>query len=404
MTPNLRRGILWSVIGFVVVAALAWSFWPQSIAVDVALVTRGPMRVEVSDEGRTRVREVFQLSAPVNGRLLRIGQHAGDIVVGGQTVVADLLPIAPSFLDVRSRAQAESAVRTAEAARSLAAAELTRARAELAFASSELLRAKTLIRSESISRSNLERAQLAYNTAAAQVATAQAALRVRESDLVTAKALLIDPSNMAASERERASIPLIAPVSGRILRVLHENEAVVAAGAPILEIGDPKNLEIVVELISEDAVKVREGASATISDWGGSGALNARVRRVEPSGFTKVSALGVEEQRVNVLLDFTDPPNKWAAIADGYRVTASIIIWQQPDVLRVPASATFRSGTGWAVFVVRSGRAVLVPIEVGQSNDRTAQVLNGLRAGDTVVVHPSDRISDGVRVYQREGK
>jgi len=400
MTPNKRRALLWSTLGLLLAVVLIWSFWPRAVAVDVATVVRAPMRVDVSDEGRTRVREAFQLSAPVSGRLLRIEKHAGDAVIGGKTVVADLLPTAPSFLDVRTRAQAESAVKAAEAARSLAAAEVTRARAELAFALSERTRAETLVQSESISRANLERAQLAYNTAAAQLATSLAALRVKESDLVTAKALLIDPTT-AAAERDRGAIPLVAPVSGRILRVLHENEAVGAAGTPILEIGDPKNLEIVVELISEEAVKVHEGAPATITDWGGNVPLNARVRRIEPSGFTKISSLGVEEQRVNILLNLTDPVQKWVALADGFRVIANIQIWQQRDAVQVPVSALFRNGQGWAVFAVRSGRAVLTPVEVGRSNESRSQILRGLKVGDQIVVHPSDRVSDGVRVSTR---
>ena len=404
MTPNTRRALLWSTLGLLLAAFIIWSFWPQAVAVDVATVVRAPMRVVVSDEGRTRVREAFQLSAPVNGRLLRIERHAGDAVIGGETVLAELLPIAPSFLDVRTRAQAELAVNAAEAARSLAAAEVARARAELAFASSELARAETLAKSEAISRSTLERAQLTFNTATAQLATAQAALRVKEFDLASAKALLIDPSNPASGRREPDSISLVAPVTGRILRVLHENEAVVAAGAPIMEIGDPQNLEVVVELISEEAVKVHEGANADITDWGGSGSLVARVRRVEPSGFTKISALGVEEQRVNVLLDITDPRPGWRALADGYRVIANIVIWQQDGVIQVPASALFRQGTGWAVFVVRAAHAVLTPIKVGHGNEKTSQVLGGLNVGDRVIVHPSDRVADGGRVTERSEK
>jgi HlyD family secretion protein len=347
------------------------------------------------------VREIYQVSAPVMGQLLRVEKHAGDLVTGGKTVVADLLPTSPSFLDVRTRSQAEAAVKSADAARNLAIAELRRARAELAFASSDLRRAKGLVAANALARADLERAQLRHDTASALVATAQAALQAKEFDLETAKALLIDPSDTEATRRQRASIPLLAPVSGRILRVLHEDESVVAAGTPIVEIGDPKNLEIVVELISEDAVKVREGAAARITDWGGSDVLNARVRRVEPSGFTKVSALGIEEQRVNVLLEFTDPPEKWAPIANGFRVVAHIVIWQEAAVLQVPVPAMFRSGKGWAVFVVRDGRAVLVPIEVGRSNDETGQVLSGLRAGDSVIVHPSDQVVDGVRVTPR---
>lgn len=401
MTPLVRRIAVWSALGLLVAAALAWSFWPQTVPVDVVTVTRGPMQVEVSDEGRTRVREVYQVSAPVGGRVLRIEQHPGDAVVGEKTVVADLLPIAPSFLDVRTRAQAESAVKSAEAARSLAAAEVRRAAAELAFASSDLRRAIRLASSDAISQASLERAQLARNTAAAQLATAQAALRAKEFDVDTAKALLIDPGDLTIAERQRASIGLLAPVTGRVLRVLHESEAVVAAGTPILEVGDPTKLEIVVELISEEAVRVHAGDLATITDWGGNTPLNARVRRIEPSGFTKISALGVEEQRVNVLLDLTDAASKWSSLVDGYRVIVHIAIWRQRDALQVPMSALFRSGNGWSVFAVRGDRAVLVPVGIGHSNQEAAQVLAGLRAGDHVIAHPSDRVRAGVRVSAR---
>ena len=398
MTPALRRVLVWSAVGIAVAAGLAWSFWPRAIPVDVMTVSAGPMQVEVSDEGRTRAREVYQVSAPVAGRLLRVEEHAGDQVIGGKTVVADLLPTAPGFLDIRSRAQAEAAVKSAEAARAQAAAEVEKARAQRNFAKADLDRANKLYPSNIISRADFERAQTAHDTATAQLATTEAALKAKEFDLQTARAVLIGPSDLSGAQRQRASIALVAPVSGRILRVLHENESVIAAGTPIMEIGDPKQLEILVQLISEDAVKVHEGDRARITDWGGPGELAARVRRVEPSGFTKVSALGVEEQRVNVLLDFTDPPAKWASIKDGFRVTTHIVIWQKPNVLRLPASAMFRQGHGWAAFSVRNGKAVLTKVEVGKSNDEYAELLGGLKAGDKVIVHPSDRIRDGTSV------
>ena len=402
MMPTARRPLLWLAIGLAIVAGLAWSFWPQATMVDVASVTRGPMQLEVSDEGRTRVREIYQVSAPVAGRLMRVEEHAGDAVVAGKTVVADLLPTAPNFLDIRTRAQAETAVQSAAAARDLAGAAEEKARAELSFATADFQRARKLVAPGIISRADFERAEMSYNSATAQLATARAALRAKEFDLQTAKALLIDPGDTAAAERRQASIELRAPVSGRILRVLHENEATVGAGEPILEIGDPANLEVVVQLISEEAVKVREGARAIITDWGGSGSLAARVRRVEPSGFTKISALGVEEQRVNVLLDFVDPPEKRPAIADGFRVIAHIVVWEKPDVLRVPASALFRSGQGWAAFAVRDGRAVLTPVEVGKTNEDVAEVLGGLARDDKIILHPSDRVHDGARVRPQQ--
>lgn len=395
MTPIIRRLLPWSFLGLVVLGGLVWSFWPRAVPVEVARVTRGPLRVEVSDEGRTRVREVYQVSAPVAGRLLRIEGHAGDAVVGGKTVVAHLMPSVPAFLDVRSRAQAETAVQSASAMRDLAATFEKRMTAELAFAVADLRRARQLATSGAISRANLERAELAHNVAVAQLATARAALRAKAFDLESAKALLIDPT---APQAPRASIPLRAPVSGRILRVLQESESVIGAGAPILQIGDPQKLEIAVPLISEEAVKVREGASATITDWGGPGILRAHVRRIEPSGFTKVSALGVEEQRVNILLDFADPPDRRAAISDGFRVIAHIVVWEKPDAVRVPASALFRNGAGWAVFAVRGARAVLTPVTVGRSSDSASEIIRGLGVGDQVIIHPSDRVHDGVKI------
>lgn len=286
-------------------------------------------------------------------------------------------------------------MQSAAAMRDLAATFMKRMTAELAFANADLQRAKRLSESGAISRANLERAELAYNVAAAQMETAKAALQAKAFDLQTARASLIDPT---APQRPRASIPLRAPVSGRILRVLHENESVVGAGVPILEIGDPHKLEIVVPLISEEAVKVKEGAQATITDWGGPGILRARVRRIEPSGFTKVSALGVEEQRVNILLDFDDPPERRAPIADAFRVIVHIAVWEKPDVLRVPAAALFRNGAGWAVFAVRDMRAVLTPVTIGQGDDSISEIIRGLSAGDQVIIHPSDRIHDGVKI------
>ena len=398
MTPTLRRILVWSVIGLAVAGALAWSFWPRAVAVDAAAIGYGPLSVEVSDEGRTRVRETYQVSAPVAGRLLRIERHAGDDVVGGKTIVADLLPVSPGFLDLRSQSQAEASVKSAEAAQKLAAAELDGARSQLSFAKSDFDRADKLVKTGVISRADFERARLARQTAAARQATAEAALAARQSDLENARALLIDPARISQAPGGRPSVKLLAPATGKILRVLREDEMVVAAGTPILEVGDPGQLEVVVPLISEDAVKVHPGDTARITGWGGEGALAARVRRVEPSGFTKVSALGVEEQRVNVLLDFTGEKRKWAQIGDGFRVIANIVIWQQPRVLRLPAAAMFREGNGWAVFVVRGGRARLQPVTIGQVNDDFAELLGGAREGERVVLHPSDQVRDGSAV------
>ena len=398
MSGNFRRALVWSALGLAVLAVLGWSFWPRAIAVETAPVVRGHMQVEVVDEGRTRVRETYRISAPVTGKLLRIEEHAGDFVEANKTVLGAILPTSPAFLDIRTRAQALSAIKSAQAARDLARSEVQRAEAQLKFAEADLRRAEILVKDEAISRVNLERAQLARDTTVTQLATANAALKAKQYDLETARAQLIGPNEAAEAGPVPHSIPLVAPVSGRILRVLQESESVVPAGTAVMEIGDPKTLEVLAELVSEDAVKVRVGNAALITDWGGDLPLNARVRRIEPGGFTKISALGVEEQRVNVLLDFTDRPERWASIADGYRVVAHITVWQSTNVLQVPVSSLFRIGTGWATFVVRDGRAKLTPVSVGKANDEVGQVLRGLEAGDRVIVHPSDRVADGVQI------
>lgn len=398
MNPATRRALLIAALGLAVAGGLAWSFRPRRVPVEVATVTRGPMSVEVSDDGRTRIREIYRLSAPVNGKLLRVDVHPGDAVVGGRTRVAELLPTPPGFLDVRTHAQAAAAVEAAQAARTLATAEVKRARAQLDFADADFRRATALAGSKAISRADLERAELARDTAAAALASAEAALKVKQSDLAAAKALLIDPTNGVATQSASRGIPLLAPVSGRVLRVPGESETVLAAGTPILDIGDPHKIEIVAELISEDAVKVRAGDPALITDWGGPAPLAARVRRVEPSAFTKISALGVEEQRVNVLLDPAGQDGGWNSLADGFRVVVHITVWKRADALRIPVSALFRSGDGWAAFVLRDGRAVRTTVSAGHQNDDVAEVLAGLKAGERVVVHPSDAVRNGVRI------
>lgn len=397
MHPGRRRAIFIAMLVLAIAGALTWSFLPRAVPVEVAEVTRGPMAVQVSDNGRTRVREIYRLSAPVNGRLLRVEVHPGDEVVGSKTLVAELQPIPPSFLDVRTRAQATAAVDAAQAAQTLATAEVRRQRAQLEFAASEYARTEALMKLDATSRANLERARLERDSAAAALASAEAALKVKRSDLAAARALLIDPGS-AAGQSPRDSIPLVAPVSGSVLRVASESETALPAGTPILEVGDPHKIEVVAELISEDAVKVRAGDIATITDWGGPVPLDARVRRVEPAGFTKISALGVEEQRVNVLLDPSGPSAPWSTLADGFRVIVHITVWSKPDVVRVPVSALFRQGGGWAVFLLRQGRAVRATASIGHANEEFAEVLTGLHPGDRVIIHPSDRIRDGVRV------
>ena len=388
---------------FAVAGALVFAFWPQPIAVDLAAVTNGPMRVTVDEEGRTRVKEVYVVSAPIAGRVLRIDAHVGDLVAAGDTVLATIMPSEPEFLDVRSLAQAEAAVRAADAGRDIAVANVARAEAELEFAEAEWSRAQALAERGNISRSSLDRAALEVKTRQADLATSRAALDVRLFELETANARLIAPRQTdIGPDAVSCCVPVSAPVSGRILKVMHESESVVAAGTPLLEVGDPSDLEIVVELLSTDAVRVAEGADVMIEAWGGDAQLPGRVRRIEPYGFTKVSALGIEEQRVNVIIEFTGQPEAWRRLGHGFRVEVRVVVWQADDIVTVPLGALFRNGDAWAVFVAEIGRARIRAVSIGQRNGRVAQILDGLEVGERVVLHPSDRVHNDARVIARQ--
>ncbi len=378
-----------------------YSFMPKPVPVDMAQVSLGPMQVTVSDEGYTRVHDVYVVSAPITAHLLRIEQHVGDEVVAGETLLARLLPTDPGFLDARSKSQAEATVRSAQAALTLAQAERRKAEAQVEFARADARRARQMAEKDSISKADLDRAELALKTANAALDTARAAEKVRMAELENARAVLITPGKGKASD-EKGVVQLVSPISGRVLRLLQESENVVAAGTPLMELGDPAQMEIVVDLLSRDAVKVKANAEVKISGWGGDEALNGRVRRVEPFGFTKISALGIEEQRVNVIIDLTDPRETWADLGHGYRVDAAISIWQGEDILQVPTGALFRQAGEWAVFRVVDGEAVMTPVRLGRNNGQVAQILEGLSQQDIVVLHPSERIEEGVALEARK--
>lgn len=398
---QLRRIVWYALLGAILVAALVYVFRPQPVPVDLAVIERGELTVTIDGDGQTRVREVYVVSAPVPGRVLRIERHVGDEVIANETLLATIQPGDPTFLDRRAQAQAEAAIKAAEAAFALAEAEQARALAELDFARAELNRAEQLAKRGNVSQRDLDRAKLELRTRSAALSTAKASIEMRRFELETARAALIQPGEEGGEgDRQACCVEVYSPVDGRILRVIHESEGVVAAGAWLVELGDPHDLEIVVDLLSGDAVRVREGAEVTIEDWGGV-SLAGRVRRVEPYAFTKVSALGIEEQRVNVIVDFTDPQEKWQGLGHGYRVDAHILDWRGEDVLKLPLGALFRDGDSWAVFVAEDGVAKLRHIEIDHSNGREAEVLDGLAEGTTVILHPGDRISDGVRVLSR---
>ncbi len=403
MSPLGRRIAIWGSVAVLVAAGLVYAFWPQPVPVDMAAVLRGPMRVTIDEEGETRVHDVYVLSAPLSGQLMRIENEVGDTVVAGETVLATIQPRDPSLLDVRSLSEGQAAVKAAEAASALAEAELEREKAALAFAISDLARAERLHTRGNISERSLDAAELEVRIQRAAVKSAEAALQVKTFELENARASLITPhtDTSKSGAAEACCIDVYAPVSGKVLRIIRESESVVLAADPILEIGDPRDLEVVVDLLSTDAVKVEAGDTVLIEDWGGQ-SLRGRVRRVEPYGFTKVSALGIEEQRVNVIVDFTDPPEMWQRLGHGFRVETSIVTWQADGVLQVPVGSLFRGDNGWAVFVVDGDRAVRRTLEIGQMNSQAAQVLDGLAEGDRVVMHPSDRVTEGVRIVARK--
>lgn len=398
-----RRIMLWAPAAVLLLAALIWLFRPQPVAVDVGVVELDSMQVSISDEGEARVRDVFTISAPVAGLMRRVELKAGDHVIANQTVIARLEPSVPMFLDQRAEAEARAALEVASASRTYAQAQSARANAELEFANSELSRLRALASRQTISQNDLDAAERRAKTAAAAVAEAKASIKMRDSEYQQARARLLNPAQARRASQECDCVLVYSPISGSVLRVIQESEGIVAMGTSILEIGDPRNLEVQVELLSEDAVRVRPGQRAVIEGWGGPGVLDAVVRRVEPFGYTKVSALGIEEQRVKVLIDITAPYERWRRLGHGYRVQPRIVTWEATQVMQVPVSALFRRGDQWAVFVEKDNRAELAVVKVGEQNGLQAQIVAGLEPGQRIVLHPNDRIEERVRIAVRAG-
>jgi len=396
---HLKNRKLLASLGLVV-ALLAVALWPKAVPADFGQVHRGTLRVSVDEEGETRVRHRFLVSAPVAGKVLRIELEPGDPVKRGETVVATFLPGDPVPLDARSRAEADAAVAVADSTLGTARAQRERAAAALALARSELQRAQELAKSGILAPQVLEARETEARSAEDALRAAEFSVATAEHQLVMARARLVQA---AGGNPGAAPITIHAPIDGVVFKRLRESEAVVPAGEPLLELGDPSNLEIVSDLLSTDAVKVSPGDPVLIEQWGGDKTLRGRVRRVEPSGFMKVSALGVEEQRVNIVVDFEDPLEAWQALGDGYRVEVRVVVWEQPEVLQLPTSALFRHGEEWAVFAVEGDRARLRTVEIGRRNGLEAQVVSGLAEGARVVVHPSDTLHDGARVTARSG-
>lgn len=403
MPSNLTRRLLfWAPVLILGAAALALLFRPQPVPVDLITVDRGDITMSVAEEGKTRVKEVFVVSAPLPGLMRRIEIHAGDPVTAGETVVAQIEPSDPAFLDVRSMAEAEAGVRAAEANQRFAAAAVQRAEAELDFARAELTRYERLAEQQSISANELEASQRRARIGAAALEEARAGLKARSSELEQAQARLMEPANARGQrDAECDCVDVYSPVNGFVLQVVNESEGVVAAGTALVEVGDPRQLEIVVDLLSTDAVRVEPGQLVLVEAWGGSDPLQGVVRRIEPFGFTKISALGIEEQRVKVLIELTDPQQQWERLGHGYRVQARIILDERRDVLKVLQAALFRDGDRWAVFVMEDGTARLRHVELGLQNAIEAEVVDGLKEGEPVVMQPGDRVSEGALLRHR---
>jgi HlyD family secretion protein len=381
--PAKRRRWMPYAGALLLVALIVAGLWPKPVPVETVKVITGPLRATVNEEGKTRIRQRFVVSAPVTGQLRRIPFKAGAEVKAGETIVAIIEPLAPTMLDARSRA-------LAEARRDTAAANVERARAAQKFAASELKRFETLFAEKTVAIQELEQVQWRETSAAKDLAAAEAALRQAEAELAE--------FNAPASAERRGPTEVKAPATGRVLRVIEESSRAVTAGTPLMEIGDPADLEVVIEVLSRDGAMIQPGTRVELEQWGGAEPLQARVRLVEPAAFTKISALGVEEQRVNVIADITTPVEKRASVGDNFRVEARIITWESDKVLKVASGAVFRRGDQHAVFAIRNGRAAFQSVTVGRISGTETEITNGLREGDAVIIYPGDRINDGDRV------
>ena len=381
---NNRRPRRWLPYAgaLLLLALIVAGMWPKPTPVETARVSVGKLRSTVNEEGKTRIRHRYVVSAPVAGQLRRISFKAGAEITSTQTVVAVIDPISPALLDVRTRT-------LAEARRDSAAAQLERAKTEHKFATSELRRNEALHREKTVSTQELEQIQLREASAARELTATEAALRQAEAEL-------LEFGNGAPTNR--APVELFTPVTGKVLKVFEESSRAINVGTPLLEIGDPNDLEVIIEALSRDGAMIKPGTPVELDQWGGSEPLQATVRFVEPAAFTKVSALGVEEQRVYVVADLLTPAAKRGSLGDSFRVEARIITWQKEEALKVPNGAIFRRGEQWHAYVLNSERAELRPVKIGHASNTETEILEGLKEGEEVILYPGDRIKEGLRV------
>lgn len=399
MKLRTRQISIWTV-AIVVAALITWGLLPKPVGVDVASTHTGTLSVTVVEEGKTRVIDRYVVSAPVAGFARRVELEVGDTVKAGDLLL-HLDPMRSPNLDPRTQAEARAAVSTAEAALAAAEEGAEAAAVEATLASNEYERVRKVANQGLLSQGALDSAYAAFRTAGARKRSAAFAVEIAKGELASARAVLDYTAASPDNVESHVSVTVPSPIDGRILRVVHESEGVVAEGQPLLELGNPSALEVEIEVLSLHAVKLHPGMPVRFLRWGGDASLQGVVKLVEPTGFTKVSSLGVEEQRVRVICDISTEYETWKALGDGYRVEAEFILWEQEDVLQVPASALFRRGAEWAVFSVNGGRAVITGVELGARNGLAAQVISGLADGDEVIIYPGDAVADGVRIRAR---
>jgi HlyD family secretion protein len=392
----LKRALPWTAV-LALLALVAWGLRRQPIVVETGPATRSPLTVRVSEEGKTRVRNRYLVTAPVSGKMQRVSLKPGDEVKAAETVLTTLEPAASPLLDPRAHAQAQATVAIREASRMQATATLEARRAALQMATADRDRMRSITRAGTLSDSDRDRIEAEASVKSAEVRAAEFSLQVADHELAQARAVLDPPATRSAADL----VPVKSPVSGRVLKVIQESESIVTAGSPILEIGDPADIEIEAEILSRDATAIHPGDLVQVEQWGGETPLTGRVRRIEPAAFTKISALGVEEQRVIVLSDLVDLPPSASTLGDRYRVEVRIAIWHSDDALVVPAGALFREGNIWKTYLFKEGTARLTNLQVGHSDGRFTEILSGVNAGDQLLLHPPDTIQDGTPVTQR---
>jgi HlyD family secretion protein len=389
-------------LGAVLLYVLVRALQPNPITVEPGVVARGPLTVTVLEEGKTRIRHRYLITPPVAGYLNRVPLRAGDRIEAGKTILATIQPQPAAFLDPRARAEAEARVKASEASQNQRQTQIERARAALDLAQKELVRARELKKSGAIATKEWDTAENQVNVLTRELNTAQFGLQVADFELAQAKAALTQVQTPATENSD--PLKILAPVDGYVLNVYEESARMLAAGTQIMEVGDYTDLEAEIELLSSDAVGVQPGADVSIEQWGGEAPLRGKVTVVEPGGYTKVSALGVEEQRVKVRVNFVDPLPPSTILGDRYRVEARIVTWHGDNVLQIPTGALFRRGGDWMTFLLEGGKARQTKVEITHNNGVAAEVRSGVSEGQRVILHPPDAVSDGASVEPRAAK